>query len=233
MNDAAPLRIYYVEDDADQREGIAATLGEHGFDVHAFSGSHEFYLALIEQPCHIAILDVTLPGEDGFSIAANLRQRSDMGIVMLTACGATDDRVHGLTQGADAYLVKPVEPRELIATLEALARRLGAPPGATGGERETEWRLTLDDWQLTAPGGIHITLSAQERSLLRALMAEPGLPLSRDTLIEALGHSSDYYLPHRLDMLVGRLRRKVLEAAGAPLPLKAVRGVGFAFSPKS
>jgi len=227
-NSTSQLEICYVEDDDDLREVVVKALRENGFAVRGYSGSRELYRDLLSRPCHIVILDIELPGEDGLTIAANLRASSDIGIVMLTACGDTDDRVQGLLGGADAYLVKPVEIRELVATLKSLARRLGVERSAlppTNG-----WMLVLDGWSLRTPGGVEISLTASERDVLHAVMDTPDLPVSRETLITRLGHDTDYYLPHRLDMLISRLRRKVLENAGTPLPLRAVRGAGFAFS---
>lgn len=226
------LSLCYVEDDAEQREVVTRALREHGFEVCAYPASRELYLGLLRSPCDIAILDVGLPGEDGFTVAANLRRNSDIGIIILTAYGDTDDRVQGLMGGADAYLVKPVEIRELIATVHSVGRRIGrgsatdTVAGSCGG-----WRMTLDNWCLVAPNGTQVPLSASERSVLEVLMREPERPVSREGLIVALGHDPEYYLPHRLDMLISRLRRKVLTQTNTALPLKAVRGVGFAFSP--
>ncbi|MDX9767495.1 MAG: response regulator transcription factor [Ectothiorhodospiraceae bacterium] len=225
-----PIEVCCVDDDTDLREAIVRALDAQGFRARGFGGSRELYLGLLQRPCRIAVLDVGLPGEDGFSIAANLRANDPgMGIVMLTACGGTDHRVQGLLGGADAYLVKPVDMRELVATLHSLARRLGRPTEAAS-TATPGWHLALDGWCLVAPDATQISLTGSERALLQTLMRSPDLPVARDALVTALGHDSDYYLPHRLDMLIGRLRRKVLETAGRPLPLKAVRGVGFVFS---
>ncbi len=223
------LEICYVEDDPHLREHVVTALSEQGFSVRGYPGSRELYLGLLKSPCDIAILDVGLPGEDGFTIAANLRAASSIGIVMLTASADMEDRVQGLMGGADAYLVKPVEIRELVATLHSLARRLGMQ-AESDDQPDTHWSLTLDDWHLVAPGAVQISLTASERCVLRAVLRAPDVPVPRETLVAELGHDTEYYLPHRLDMLISRLRRKVLQQAGRPLPLKAIRGVGFVFS---
>ena len=124
------LRVSLIEDDADLREEMVYRLGEVGFETRGFRDGPEFYRAQVSAPCDVAVIDVGLPGEDGFTIAAHLRSSSSVGIVMLTARGALQDRLHGLQQGADAYLVKPVQLLELSAILQSLGRRLapGRPP---------------------------------------------------------------------------------------------------------
>ncbi len=125
-----PLRVSLIEDDVDLREEMVYGLSEVGFDARGFHDGPEFYRAQVSAPCDVAVIDVGLPGEDGFTIAAHLRSSSSVGIVMLTARGALEDRLHGLQQGADAYLVKPVQLLELSAILQSLGRRLapGRPP---------------------------------------------------------------------------------------------------------
>jgi len=224
------IEVCYVEDDQQLREYTVHALGRYGYEARGFPGSREFYYGLLQRPCDIAILDSGLPGENGFTIATNLRASSDIGIIILT----TDEPYTGMQRqagasGADAYLAKPVEIRDLVAVLHSVARRLRI------GQRESptgSWSLTPDGWFLITPNNERISLTPSERSLLRIVMRELDLPISREALIEALGHSTDYYLPHRLDMLISRLRRKVLNVAEQPLPLKAVRGIGFAFSPE-
>ncbi len=221
------IAVCIVEDDTDLRDEVVQTLTEYGFDVRGFPGSRELYRGLLQQPCDVAVLDVGLPGEDGFSIMASLRETASMGIIMFTARGQMTDRVRALMGGADAYLVKPVDMEELVATIVSLARRLRtAEPAAQ--ERDTGWRVSPDGWMLTSPEGVGIALSAAERSLLQVLMQHGGTTVSREALVHALEYHPDDVLSNRLDMLVSRLRRKVAQATSEKLPLHSVRGIGFA-----
>lgn len=222
--DGTGISVYIVEDDADLREELALGLGDFGFTVRGFSCSREFYRGLLEAPCDIAVLDLGLPDEDGLSVAAYLNDISNTGIVVLTGRRDMDERVRGLLGGADAYLVKPVDLRELAATLISVHRRIGevtAPPPLSA-----TWVLAQDGWVLQTPNEKTVSLTPGERVLLQCLFEHANRTVSREQLIIALGHRPDYYLDHRLDMLVSRLRRKV-GATGVNLPLRAVRGVGL------
>jgi DNA-binding response OmpR family regulator len=235
---STPLpRVYIIEDDADLREEMVYGLGEMGFDVLGFPDAPAFYRAQAVQPCDVAVVDVGLPGEDGHSVARHLRVSSAVGIVMLTARGTLQDRLHGLQQGADAYLVKPVHLLELSAVLRGLGHRVaqhrtamrsggGAAPAASSVEGG-DWRLTEAGWTLRDPQGRTMPLTYSERLFLRCLFETLDTPVSRDRLISALGGSEDFD-PHRIDALASRLRRKA-EAAGIALSLRAVRGVGYVF----
>lgn len=220
------IAVCLVEDDNDLREEVVQTLLEYGFDVRGFPGSRELYFGLLQQPCDVAILDVGLPGEDGFSVMEKLRTTASMGIIMFTARGQLTDRVRALMGGADAYLVKPVDMAELVATIVSLARRLRAAEKLQP-ERDSGWRLSDDGWLLSSPSGVSISLSVAERSFLQMLAQHLGITVSREALIKALGHPADDVFSNRLDMLVSRLRRKVAQATDEKLPLHSVRGIGF------
>lgn len=179
------LEICVVEDEADFREEIVEALREAGFGVRDFPGSRELYAALLAAPCDILILDVGLPGEDGFSVAERLRGLGSMGIIMLTARGQTEDRVRALLGGADMYLVKPVDLRELVASIGSLARRLhlnglaGVAEGAVDGRAQDNprsWSLSPDGWTLFDPEGSSIPLTAQERGFLQCRGPGPVRP---------------------------------------------------------
>lgn len=222
------IEICIVEDDESLRQAIAQALRGMGFGVRGFADSRGLYLGLLQAPCDVLLLDLNLAGEDGFTIVEQLRGVCSPGIVILTARDDADMLVHCLTNGADAYLVKPVDFRQLAATLVSLARRLGR--GQTGTAQPSDWQLAGDGWTLVAPDGKQLGLTASERALLGELFGQANTAVRRDAIIAALGHHPDYYLDHRLDMLISRLRRKVNEAIGIPLPLKAVRGIGFMLS---
>ncbi|THF60668.1 response regulator transcription factor [Pseudothauera rhizosphaerae] len=236
----AGVRVCMVEDDADLRDELLFGLGEYGFSVRGFPGSRELYLGLLNEPCDVVIVDIGLPGEDGFSVTASLKAIGGVGVVLLTSRRSVEDRVRALLEGGDAYLVKPIDLRELAATLLCVHRRVAGspaerpaadppppPPAAAGAAR---WSLSVDGWMLMAPSGHGVSLTASERLLMACLFDHPNEAVRREVLIEALGHRSDYYLNHRLDMLVSRLRSKVKQETGCVLPLRAVRAVGFVLS---
>jgi DNA-binding response OmpR family regulator len=133
------------------------------------------------------------------------------------------DVVRGLTEGADAYLAKPVEIDVLVATLHSVARRLRPSTQVEGAA----WRLSSDEWFLLSPGGGKVKLSKAERRLLDAFMRQPNEVILRESLIAALTDDVDGFDPHRLESLIHRLRRKVLANVGEPLPLAAVHGTGY------
>jgi DNA-binding response OmpR family regulator len=220
------VSVCVVEDENDLREEVVQTLIEYGFDARGFPGSRELYLGLLQQSCDVAVLDIGLPGEDGFSILAHLREASSAGIIMLTARGQIDDRVRALMGGADIYLVKPVDMAELAANIVSLNRRLRAT-ALPSAESHDGWRMSPDGWLLLTPSGASIPLSAAERKLLQVLAQHPGTTVSREALVKALGHHPDDALSNRLDMLISRLRRKVSQASGEKIPLRAIRGIGF------
>lgn len=217
--------VYLIEDDADLREETTFNLSELGFVVKGFGNGPDFFRALLARRCDIAVIDVGLPGEDGFSIATHLRTTSTMGIVMLTACSALEDRLQGLQRGADAYLVKPVDMRELAATVQAVMRRLAmadaAEPVAPGA-----WQLADQGWTLLDPSGRKMALTPTERLFLQCLFESLGQPVSRDSLIQALGGDAFDFDPHRIDSMASRLRRKTAEA-GMQLNLRSVRNAGY------
>ena len=221
------LRIYLVEDEADLREELVFSLGALGFEVEGYGDASEFYRALVARRCDIAVIDVGLPGEDGFSVARHLHTAGGIGVVMLTARRALDDRLRGLQEGADAYLVKPVDVRELAATLRAVARRLGNT--SISIKPASGWQLTEGGWVLRDPERRELSLTTAERAFLTCLFDNRGQAVTRDQLIVALGGNTFDFDPHRLDSLASRLRRKAGEV-GINLPLRSVRNTGYVFS---
>jgi DNA-binding response OmpR family regulator len=227
LADSNRLRIYLIEDQADLREELVVSLAAMGFDIKGYGDAAEFYRALVVERCDIAVIDVGLPGEDGYSVARHLRAAGGIGAVMLTARSSIDDRLRGLQDGADAYLVKPIDVRELAATLRAVARRLS--PAAAGGKPALGWQLAEGGWILRDPEKRELSLTTAERAFLNCLFEHRGQPVTRDQLISALGGNPQSFDPHRLDSLASRLRRKAAEV-GINLPLRAVRNTGYAFS---
>ncbi|MDD3482490.1 response regulator transcription factor [Azovibrio restrictus] len=238
------FEVCIVDDELGFRKEIQDCLQLAGYGVRAFSGSRELYASLLGGGCDVVILDAGLPGEEGFSVLKTLQQlRPPVGVVMLAELYRSEDKVRGLQEGADAYLVKPVVQQEVLAVLASLLRRLrpgqaesGIPVGERakggGGEMRQSWSLSDDSWTLTGPDGKSVHLTAQERLFMLRLLQTPGEAVAREALVLALGENVYDYDFHRLDALVSRLRRKVSDA-GATLPLRAVRGKGYLFLPCS
>jgi len=204
-------------------------LSRFGFDTYGCGSGAELQARLQSHPADIVVLDIGLPDTNGFMVALNLRQQQPgIGIVMLTSLGQTEDRVRGLTGGADAYLSKPVEIDLLAATLHSLTRRLsGAALQLSGGC----WRLSEDGWRLLSPSGAAVALTATERRLCQCLLKQPGFLVPRETLIAALTDRVHDFDTHRLDSMAHRLRSKVRSRCGSTLPLAAVHGKGYIFDP--
>ncbi|MBV8464328.1 MAG: response regulator transcription factor [Burkholderiales bacterium] len=219
------LHVVVVEDDPDLREEIVIGLGALGFDCIGVSDAPSLYRQLVVRRPEIVVLDVGLPGEDGYSIAAHLRLTPHIGIVMLTARGGVEDRVRGLDGGADAYLIKPISLEELSSTLRSLGRRLAV---RVAEDTTPSWRLDAGGWVLRDPTNKSVVLTATERILVERLMARPGEVVGRDDLMAALAEDSPDYDPHRLDVLLSRLRRKMTDA-GLEMPIHVVRGIGYMF----
>lgn len=224
-----PSRILLVEDDAELRDAILIPgLVESGFSVVGAGNAAELYRAMLSNTFDIVVLDVGLPDESGFDVARHLRSISSVGIVMLTARDSDPDRVRGLGVGADAYLAKPIDMALLVATLSSLARRLAMEPAQKPGAL---WRLTADAWHLLTPENHSIELTPTERIILRRLFTAPGRPVERDVLIADLVEDVSDFDPHRLEMYVHRLRRKIASVTPTELPLRAVRGKGYLLVP--
>lgn len=228
--DSQLLRIALLEDDRLLRERILLPrLADYGFEVVGMETAAELEAHLAREVPHIVVMDVGLPDADGFALAQDLRRRHPLlGIVMLTGRNASIDRVRGLSEGADAYLAKPVEVELLAATLQSLARRLRAIEGMPAPGRG--WRLDANGWSLVAPGGASVPLTRSERRLVARLLQESGTPVARDQLIAAVTDDVHQFDPHRLESMVHRLRRKVATLGAGPLPLQAVHGEGYVFS---
>jgi two-component system, OmpR family, response regulator len=241
---AAPT-IIVVEDENSLRSDMVEYLGNCGFDAVGARNGAELDGLLSQRAASVIILDVNLPDEDGFKIAARLRDGHGVGIIMVTARGTTVDRVVGLEIGADAYLVKPVELRELEAQVKSLLRRLSEhnaeqpqPPcgpaasSDSAGELSEEARWTLDptEWALTSPAGIRIGLTSMEMKLTSLLAGQARKPATRDQISQALYNRRWNPEDRSIDTVVGRLRHKVEATIGGAAPLKSVHGVGYVFS---
>ncbi|MGE8215031.1 Transcriptional regulatory protein BaeR [compost metagenome] len=224
------LRVWVVEDDPELLALGVDDLRWRGAEVRGLASAEALYRALAVDPCDIVVLDVGLPGEDGYSVARHLRRIADIGIVMLTGRGSTHDMAHGLSLGADVYLVKPLDGDLLAAALSSLRRRLRpALPIAHAAPVPVpeRWQLQADGWNLCAPNGTVLALTSAERGFLRALLATPSTPVEREALIAAVTDQPWDFDPHRLEVLVHRLRTRVRSGVGLTLPVRALRGAGY------
>jgi DNA-binding response OmpR family regulator len=221
------LKVAVLEDDEVFRDEILVPeLSDHGFDVEAFGASSALYRRMLAKTFDAVILDIGLPGENGFHVARHLRENSSMGIVTLTGRSCTAERVKGLTEGCDAWLVKPVETEIISATLFSLMRRI---KGTKADIRPSEWRLNDSNWRLQAPNNRETLLNTMERRVLMRLFSKRGEQVSRAELIADLAREGEDFDPHRLDMLVYRLRQKVKAEVEMTLPIRSVRGCGYVF----
>lgn len=223
-------QIAVVEDDDEFRELMVSDLSSRGFAVVGMDSAEALYRYLSIRRCHIVVLDVGLPGEDGYSVARHLRQMSSVGIIMLTARGDAGDMARGFDTGADLYLIKPVDLDVLASAVTSLQRRLASANGSAPSKKNGSWSLVASGWSLSPPQGEEIALAEAERAFLQPLFANPGQPVARETLIGELTDKPWEFDPHRLEVLVHRLRMRVKAATGLTLPIRAVRGVGYLFT---
>ncbi len=241
MTYSSHLRVIIVEDDLDLREETELGLRALGIDVTGVADATALYRELINKKYDIVILDVGLPGEDGFSILKHLRNSVQIGIVMVTARGAVDDRVQGLNDGADAYMVKPVDLKELASVVNSLARRLQAKmverrrqpqPSVelTTAQSLPTWKLCKTHWTLVSPDNASIPLTPKEYAFLSRLVEKCGQPVPKAHIIHAFGGDLDDFDFHRVEVMISRLRRKGKAITGELLPIKALPGFGFSFT---
>jgi len=227
-------RILLVEDDGPLRNLTARNLREHGFEVIAVATGAEMGVAMESESFDLIVLDIMLPGTNGFNILRRLRQTSDTPVVFVSARGGQEDRIVGLELGADDFLPKPFSTRELVARIGAILRRRSGEVMPRGdGENRTisfdGWTLSRARRELRSPGGMLVELTSAEFDLLNTFAGQPQRVIGRERLIELsrsrLADPSD----RSIDVLVSRLRRK-LDASGYKAPIRTVRGVGYMFT---
>lgn len=236
--------VLVVDDEAEIRDMLDEYLSGQGLRVSLADGGEAMRAALAAAgpPVDLVVLDLRMPGEDGLSLARGLRAGgAEVGIVMLTASGGTVDRIVGLEVGADAYLAKPFDPRELLATIRSVLRRARpaaapAPAAAIPAAAANEVRfgrcvLDLDARRLRTLDGEDVPMTTMEFDLLRVFAANPDRVLSRDRLLE-LAHRRDLEpFDRSIDIRVWRLRRKVERDPAEPEAIRTVRGAGYLFAP--
>lgn len=223
------IRILLVEDDNDLRESVEECLNLAGYDIKGVSSGMDCYRALGESAFDIAIVDLGLPDQDGFILAKYIRSNTPMKVIILTARNAVEDRVRGYDAGADLYLVKPVDYRELTAAIRSLGERIH-PTQEPRGSSCDKWFLSREKWHLVAPDGTVVPLTGRELHFVDALLATPGKPVRRETIIEQLGYSDAEYASRAMDSLVRRLRRKIESSTRCEPPIRTVHAIGYCFS---
>jgi DNA-binding response OmpR family regulator len=230
------VRVLVVDDDPEICNLLAEYLSTHGYEV-ALADCGEAMRSEIERAAPaVVLLDIGLPGEDGLALARFLRERYRMGIIMITGADDVVDRVVGLEVGADDYITKPFDLREVRARLRSVLRRMkdkaAEPPREQAGFVPVgRCRLDLRSHQLSDRNGREVALTAMEFDLLRALVERPNQVLSRDELLTLTRKREWEPFDRSIDILIGRLRRKLEEDPDRPSALRTIRGAGYMFVP--
>jgi two-component system OmpR family response regulator len=224
--------ILVVDDDAEIRDLLRAYFEKNNYRVTAVADGRGLRSALKVSLPDIVILDLMLPGEDGLALCRDLRTRSNVPIVMLTARGEETDRIVGLEMGADDYVAKPFHPRELLARVKSVLRRARSLPDNLQPERVKAfrfagWTLDVATRTLTAPEGVLVDLSGTEFRLLRTFLDHPNRTLTRDQLIELMLARDAGPFDRAIDVQVSRLRHRLRDSGKEPTLIKTVRGQGY------
>ncbi len=233
MSDMADIHLLIVDDDERIRTLIQRFLMRHGFCVSVARDAAHARRILTGLEFDLIVLDVMMPGEDGVSFTRALRDDIATPILLLTAKGETEDRIDGLEAGADDYLTKPFEPRELLLRINAILRRIPQTPPEEGGPRVLHLGLLRYDvdrgelWHGTDP----VRLTATESQLMRIFSGSVGQPVGRDKLVEDLGRDRGQAQERAIDVQITRLRRKLESDPRQPRYLQTVRGAGYMLAP--
>jgi two-component system OmpR family response regulator len=229
-----------LDDEVDITLLLANYLQAHGFRVTQLHAGHDLMSLMASDPPELVLLDLGLPGEDGFAIARQLREHWHCGLVIVTGRGDAIDKVVGLEVGADDYVTKPFDLRELLARIKAVLRRLApaavapatpAPPTEKVRVQFAGWQLDTAARTLTDPQGVEVALTSGEFDLLSVFARHPGRVLSRDFLLERTRGREAAPFDRTIDVQVGRLRKKLETDAENPQIIKSVRGAGYILVP--
>jgi two-component system OmpR family response regulator len=224
-------RILIVDDDADIRSLLADYLGEQGWHISTAEDGDAMLQVLDATPIDLIVLDLTLPGRDGLTLCRDLRAHSAIPVIMLTARSAPLDRILGLEMGADDYLCKPFEPRELLVRIRNILRRSQTAPNETSGPATTwhfaDWILDETTRQLQNGAGLVVMLSGGEYRLLKVLLERPNRALNRDQLLSLTQGRETDPLDRSIDLHISRLRQKLGDDARAPKLIKTLRNEGY------
>lgn len=229
--------IIICDDEPDIREMIAEYLERQGYAVSPAEDGIALRSLIDARDAAVVVLDINMPGEDGLSLARFLRERGDVAIIMLTASSEVIDRIVGLEMGADDYMAKPVDLRELLARIRAVLRRVAAPKGVPVAQTVStvvkfgQCTFDLDGHKLFDLNQNEIPITAMEFSLLKVFCDHAGRVLNRDQLLE-LAHDRDWDpFDRSIDIRISRLRKKIEIDPSKPQVIKTVRGIGYIYSP--
>ncbi|WP_290652841.1 response regulator [Aquisalimonas sp.] len=233
---AQPDTVLVVDDDAQVRAMLHDYLGSHGLQVHLAADGRAARGMLADRPIDVVLLDLAMPGEDGLSLARHIRERYPCGIIMVTASANVVDRIVGLEVGADDYVTKPFDPRELLARIKSVLRRARSAPVEPTEEhgRYTPfgaYKLDVHARRLLDSAGDEVPLTSAEFSLLEVLAARPNRVLSRDQILNLTQQRDWDPYDRSVDIRVARLRRKVEVDPSNPRLIRTVRGVGYMYVP--
>lgn len=228
--------ILIVDDDREIRDLLSQFLTKHGYRTEAVSDGQGMWRSLNLHSINLVVLDLMLPGEDGLALCQKLRATSTLPVIMLTAIGEDADRIVGLELGADDYVTKPFNPRELLARIKAVLRRIDYAAAET---RQTApkrfafngWQLNIAMRELTSPEQVLMPLTASQFDLLVAFVEHPQQVLSRDQLLELTKGYEAAPFDRSVDVQLSRLRRKIEADPKVPTLIKTVRGGGYLFTP--
>ena len=233
MTDLAPTSILLVDDEASLREPLAEYLTRQGFVVREAESAAAARTALAQKVPDIVLLDIMMPGEDGLSLCRHLVETRQLPTILLTAKGEAMDRIIGLEIGADDYVTKPFEPRELVARIRSVMRRTERPATAPDEEllyRFEGWQLDPLKRRLTDPDGALVPLSTAEFRMLRAFCDHPRQVLDRDRLLDMVQGREAHLFDRAVDNQISRLRRKIEADNRDPHFIQTVRGGGYRFA---
>lgn len=227
--------IALIEDDDEIRELVSGLLAREGMAVHPCRTTADFDMLLRQRPVDLAIVDIMLPGEDGLSLCRRMRAIGDLPMLIVSARSDDVDRIIGLEIGADDYLPKPFNPRELVARVRALLRRSrssGSRIAAPGGHRYSfaDWSWDVDARSLVSPAGAAVELTGGEHDLLHCLVTHPQRVLSREQLLDWTRGREAAPFDRTIDVQLGRLRKKLAVHPESEALIKTVRGGGYVFA---
>ncbi|MDX1400447.1 MAG: response regulator [Kiloniellales bacterium] len=227
--------ILVVDDHRDIREPLAKFLGKHGFRTSQAESALAARRLMKTAAIDLVVLDVMMPGEDGLSLCRSIREEGNLPVILLTAVSEETDRIVGLELGADDYVTKPFNPRELVARIKAVLRRTQSLPPLKRDPQErcftfAGWRLHVQRRELESPDGVAVPLSSGEFALLSAFLKHPGLTLSRDQLLDLTKGRDARLFDRAIDNQVSRLRQKIEKDPKRPELIKTVWGGGYLFA---
>ncbi|MCB5189020.1 response regulator [Methylobacillus caricis] len=224
--------ILVVDDDHEIRELLTEYLRDSGFTVSEAANGREMWRLVNKEQIDLIVLDLMLPEEDGLSLCRELRAQDDTPVIMLTAKGTLIDRIVGLEVGADDYLPKPFDPRELLARIKVILRRIRPSREKAGADEYAYisfqgWRLDTQARQMFSPEGVIVSLGSSDYMVLRALLEHPNRPLSREFLIEHVYGKDSQAFDRSIDVCISRLRQHMESDTRNPTIIRTVRNAGY------